>query len=52
MFLILCLIEAQFLMHSGRRAEEVKGGTEEIKVHFFKKEFKRQFEKTAKWFVL
>lgn len=25
--------------------EEVKGGTEEMKVHFFKKEFKRQFKK-------
>lgn len=45
MFLILCLIEAQFLMHSGHRAEEVEGGTEEMKVHFFQKEFKRQFEK-------
>lgn len=47
MFLILCLIEAQFLMHSGHRAEEVEGGTEEMKVHFFQKEFKRQFEKNS-----
>lgn len=34
-------------MHSGHRAEEVEGGTEEMKVHFFQKEFKRQFEKNS-----
>lgn len=34
-------------MHSGHRAEEVEGGTEEIKAHFFKKEFKRQCEKNS-----
>lgn len=34
-------------MHSGHRAEEVEGGTEEIKVHFFKKEFKRQLKKNS-----
>lgn len=34
-------------MHSGHCAEEVEGGTQEIKVHFFKKEFKRQFEKNS-----
>lgn len=36
MFLILHLIEAQFVMHSGHRGDEVKGGMEEIKVHVLK----------------
>lgn len=36
MFLILHLIEAQFVMHSGHRVDEVKGGMEEIKVHVLK----------------
>lgn len=41
-------------MHSGHRAEEVEGGTEEMKVHLFKEEFKRQLKKTplSKWVVL